>query len=204
MRRTFLSMAAVCGVLLFSTGADAQTRGGQFQGFGGLTFGTTATATTFGGAVAVTLGDHVQVVGEFGRMDDLTSPLLGTVLDLTPADVRLSAWYGEGGIRFTGSRHSAIRPYVEATAGAARLTPALHGVGDWGPLANTALLFLATSTEPMVGAGAGVMLQSGPLVVDAGYRYKRVLSTNGLASAFTLGSDAIEVNQFRVGIGIGF
>jgi hypothetical protein len=196
-------MAAVCGVLLFSTSADAQTRGGQFQGFGGLTFGTTASATTFGGGVALPLGDHVQVVGEFGRIDDLKSPLLDTVLDLTPADIRLSAWYGEGGIRFTGSRHSAIRPYVEATAGAARLTPALH-VADWGPLANTALVFLAARTEPMVGAGAGVMLQSGPLVVDAGYRYKRVLSTNGLTSAFTLGNDAIEVNQFRVGVGIGF
>jgi opacity protein-like surface antigen len=56
----------------------------------------------------------------------------------------------------------------------------------------------------MVGAGAGVMLQSGPLVVDAGYRYKSVLSTNGLTSAFTLGNEAIEVNQFRVGVGIGF
>jgi opacity protein-like surface antigen len=203
MRRTFLWTAAVCGMLLFSTRADAQTRGGQFQGFGGLTFGTTATATTFGGGIAVPLGDHVQIVGEFGRMDDLKSTLLDTFLDLTPADVRLSAWYGEGGIRFAGSRHSAIRPYVEATVGAARLTPALHDVGDWGPLANTALVFLASRTEPMVGGGAGVMLQSGPLVVDAGYRYKRVLSTNGLASAFTLGN-GVDVNQFRVGVGIAF
>lgn len=201
MRRTLLPAAAVC-VLLFSVTADAQTRGGQFQGFGGLTFGTTTTASTFGGGIALPLGDHVQIVGEFGRMDDLKSPLLDGVLDLTPADVRLTAWYGEGGIRFTGSRHAAIRPYVEATAGAARLTPALHDVGGWTPLANTALVFLSR-TEPMVGAGAGVMLQGGPLVVDVGYRYKRVLSGNALTTALTLGR-GVEVNQFRVGLGVRF
>jgi opacity protein-like surface antigen len=203
MRRTLLCAAAVCGPLLFSTRADAQAHGGQFQGFGGLTFGTTTSASTFGGGVAVPLGDHIQVIGEFGRIDDLKSPLLDGLLDLTPADVRLSAWYGEGGIRFTGSRHSAIRPYVEATAGAARITPSLHDVGGFGPLANAALVFLSR-TEPMVGAGAGVMLQGGPIVVDAGYRYKRVLSDNAVTTALTLGGGAIEVNQFRVGLGIRF
>lgn len=203
MRRTAVCAAAVCGVLLFSARADAEVRGGQFQGFGGLTFGTTTSATTFGGGVAVPLGDHMQIVGEAGRIDDVKSSLLDGVLDLTPADIRLSAWYGEGGIRFTGSRHSAIRPYVEATAGVARVTPAIDAGGRYGALTNAALVFLSR-TDPMVGAGAGVMLQGGPLVVDAGYRYKRVLSGNAITTAFTLGKDAIEVNQFRVGVGIRF
>jgi opacity protein-like surface antigen len=56
----------------------------------------------------------------------------------------------------------------------------------------------------MVGAGAGVMLQGGPIVIDAGYRYKRVLSDNAVTTALTLGRGAIEVNQFRVGLGIRF
>jgi opacity protein-like surface antigen len=204
MRRISLFAAAASLVLLFSAQAGAQTRGNQIEGFGGMTFGTTtSSAPTAGGSVAVPIGEHLQIIGEAGRLADVKSSLLDSVLDFTPVDVRLSAWYGEGGLRFIASPRSAVRPYAEATAGVARLTTGVRGGGELGAIANTALGFLG-STEPILGAGAGVILQGGPLFVDLGYRYKRIAAGNSLASALTLGGNAIEVNQLRVGFGVRF
>jgi opacity protein-like surface antigen len=204
MRRALLYAAAACGVLLLSTDAGAQTRRSQIEGFGGLTFGSNATsAPTFGGSIAFPLTDNIQIIGEAGRLTDVKSSLLDLVTGFTPGDIRLSAWYGEGGVRFIASPHSAVRPYAEATAGYARLTAGVNGGGTFGGIANTALAFLG-STEPLLGVGAGVMLQGGPLLVDAGYRYKKIAAGNSIASALTLSGDAIDVNQFRVGVGIRF
>jgi hypothetical protein len=201
--RTTVVTAAVCAVLSCAGTASAQSLGGSFTGFGGTTFGSTATSPTFGAGVAIPAGDHVQVIGEAGRLTDIKAPILDELIDLTPVDVGMSAWYAEGGLRFTGSRHSAVRPYVEATAGVARLKPGV-GVDGWlGALTNTGLSFLG-STEPLVGAGGGVLLQAGPVAVDLGYRYKRILADGAVASAFSLGNGGFDVNQVRVGIGVRF
>jgi hypothetical protein len=201
--RTAVATAAVCTALSLAASASAQTHGGSFQGFGGTTFGSSATAPTFGVGVALPIGDHAQIVGEAGRLTDIKAPLLDDLIDLTPVDVNMSAWYAEGGLRFTGSRHAAVRPYVEATAGVARLNPGVGADGWVGALTNTGLSFLG-STEPMVGAGAGVMFQAGPIALDLGYRYKRILADGAIASAFSLGNDGFDVNQVRVGIGVRF
>ena len=197
-----LTAAAACGVLLLAGHAQAQTRGGQIQGFGGTTFGTTATAPTFGAAVALPVGDHMQLVGEAGRLSDITASLLDNALDLTPFDIGLSAWYAEGGLRVIGSRHSTVRPYVEATAGVARLNPTV-GLDGWlGALTNSGLAFLSR-TEPIVGGGGGVLVQGGPVALDVGYRYKKIFAGSGIASAFALGQD-FDVHQARIGIGVRF
>jgi Outer membrane protein beta-barrel domain len=201
--RTAVATAAVCAALSVAGTASAQSRGGSFQGFGGTTFGSTATAPTFGAGVAVPVGDYLQVIGEAGRLTDLKAPILDDLIDLTPIDVGLSAWYAEGGLRFTGSRHSAVRPYVEATAGVARLKPGVGADGLLGAVTNTGLSFLG-STEPLVGAGAGVIVQAGPLALDLGYRYKRILADGAVASAFALGNDGFDINQVRVGVGFRF
>ena len=194
---------AVATVLFLASSAAAQTRGGHIEGFGGTTFGTSASAPTFGASVAVPLGDNVQILGEAGRLTDIKASLLDTALDFTDLDLGMSAWYAEGGLRFIGSRHSTIRPYVQATAGVARLKPSV-GVDGWlGAVTNTGLSFLG-ETEPLVGAGGGVIVQGGPLVVDLGYRYKKILAGGGLSSAFSLGDDGFDVNQVRVGVGVRF
>jgi hypothetical protein len=200
--RISLVTTVLCGVL-WASGASAQTLGGSVQGFGGTTFGTTATSPTFGVNVAVPLGDHIQLIGEGGRLTDIKASLLDQALDFTPADIGMSAWYAEGGLRFIASRRSAVRPYVEATGGVARLKPSV-GIDGWlGAVTNTGLTFLG-STEPMVGAGAGVLLQGGPLSVDVGYRYKRILASGPIASAFSLGNDGYDVNLVRLGVGFRF
>jgi opacity protein-like surface antigen len=202
MQKITLAAVAV-SALLGSTTAQAQTLGGHIEGFGGTTFGTSATAPTFGGSIAVPLGGNLQLLGEGGRLTDIKASLLDTALDFTPLDVGMTAWYAEGGIRVIGSRHSTIRPYVEGTAGVARLKPSV-GLDGWaGAITNTGLAFLS-QTEPLVGAGGGVIVQSGPLLVDLGYRYKKILAEDGLASAFSLGGDGYDINQVRIGVGIRF
>ena len=202
MRIKVISTIAALALSL-PVAAAAQSSGGTVQGFGGATFGTTTNAATFGGTVAIPLTDHLQVIGEAGRLTDLKADLLDDVLDLTPVDVGLSAWYAEGGVRFTASALRAARPYVEATAGVARLRPSV-GLDGWlGGLTNTGLAYLGT-TDPVAGIGGGVILQSGPLAVDLGYRYKRIFASDALSSVFALGDDGLNVNQVRVGVGFRF
>jgi opacity protein-like surface antigen len=56
----------------------------------------------------------------------------------------------------------------------------------------------------MIGAGGGVLLQAGPLAVDLGYRYKRILTDGGFSSAFSLDRGGFDINQVRIGIGVRF
>jgi hypothetical protein len=201
--RTSVVTAAICAALSVCGTANAQTGGGNFEGFGGTTFGTTTMAPTFGASVAVPLGDYVQILGEAGRLSDIKAELLDDLLYLAPVDMTMSAWYAEGGVRFLGPRHAVVRPYVEGTAGVARLRPGVGVEGLLGALTNTGLSFL-DSTEPIVGVGTGVLLRAGPVDFDLGYRYKRILANGGLSSAFSLGGDGFDVNQVRVGVGVRF
>jgi len=57
-------------------------------------------------------------------------------------------------------------------------------------------------TEPLLGVGGGVVLQGGPLAVDIGYRYKKIMAS-GVASALNARND-YQVNQVRIGLGIRF
>jgi hypothetical protein len=205
MRRMILTLAlAVCAL---PATARAQSANTSVQGFGGFTFGTSSVlgspsmSPTFGGAVTADLTPHIQIVGEAGRMSDIKAPLLD-LLDFTPLDLRVSAWYGEGGVRFIAAPHSVVRPYVEATAGFARLSTGLSGFGGrTDAIIDTGLAFL-NRTEPLLGAGGGVVLQGGPLALDFGYRYKKILAT-GVASAVNAGN-AYQVNEVRIGLGVRF
>ena len=193
-------------LLVWPAAAQAQSGNNDVQGFGGLTVGTStfgsAASPTFGGRVGVGLTDHIQLVGEAGRLADISSPLFD-LLDFTNVGVRVSAFYGEGGVRFIASPHSAVRPYAEATAGFARLNAGISGIGGTtGAVVNTALNAL-NRTQPMLGVGGGVVLQGGPVSVDFGYRYKQISSGDMLTSALNAGNP-YKVNQVRVGVGFRF
>ena len=207
MHRLFVA-ATVLAVCSAATTARAQTTNRAIQGFGGITFGTsstdfvggTTTASTFGGTVVAGLLPNLQVVGEFGRMSDIKPPLFD-LLDFTPVGLRVSAWYGEGGVRWIASPHSSIRPYGEATAGWAHLSTDVTGIGGTTYAAIEEALGFLNRTDPLLGAGGGVIFQSGPLAIDVGYRYKKILAS-GLAGALNGGD--YHVNDVRVGVGISF
>jgi opacity protein-like surface antigen len=204
MRRVMILLALL---VCLPAVAGAQSANTSVLGFGGLTFSTssalegTSTAPTLGGLVSAGLTPNVQVIGEIGRMSDIR-PALYDLLDLTPVDLRISAWYGEGGVRFITSPRSAVRPYAQATAGFARLSPGFSGLGgNPDALIGTGLAFLRR-TEPLLGVGAGVLLEHGPLSVDAGYRFTKITAT-GVASVINAGN-AYQVNEARIGLGVRF
>jgi hypothetical protein len=203
MIRKFMLAAAVFA--LPPSVAIAQGRS-DVQGFGGLTVGTSAfgsaVSPTFGGRVNVGLTPNIQVIGEAGRLADIKSPLLD-LIDFTGVGVRVSALYGEAGVRFIASPRSAVRPYGEATAGFARLNASVSGLsGRTDAIVDTAL-GLINSTRPMLGVGTGVLLQAGPMSVDLGYRYKKISPGNTVAALLNAGKD-YQVNQVRIGVGFRF
>jgi hypothetical protein len=180
--------------------ATASAQGGQIQGFGGMTLRGITPSTTFGGSVAVPLTDNVQIVVEGGRLTDLTAAPLATLIEFAPVDLRVSAYYGQAGVRLIGSSHRVVRPYAEAMAGMARLHTRVGGFTG-SPFVEAALNLLDT-TEPIVGVGSGVVVQAGPFVVDLGYRYHR-LATGGIVQTALAGGQ-LDSQQLRLGIGVRF
>jgi opacity protein-like surface antigen len=187
--------------------AQAQTFRSSVQGFGGMTFGTSSIlgtasgAPALGGVFTTALSPNVHVVGEVGRLSDI-QPSLYDLVELTPAEFDLSAWYWEGGVRFVASPNHAVRPYAEATAGFAKMKASLTGFGDRvDPFVNASLQFL-NRNEPLLGVGTGILIEHGPLSVDLGYRYKKI-TAGGLASYINEG-DAYQINEMRFGIGVRF
>lgn len=200
MRRMFRATTMAIAVLAVPGLAIAQNL--QVQGFGGMTVRGLSSAHTFGGNIAVPLGSHVQVIAEGGRMDDIMSPTLATLLDFAPVDLRLRAYYGEAGVRILGPSDRAVRPYAEATAGLARLRTGFSGAGSRpDAIINAGLQFLDT-TRPMLGVGTGLMIEGGPVVVDLGYRFNKISAGNAIQSALTGGD--FGVHQFRFGLGFRF
>ena len=127
--------------------------------------------------------------------------LVGTIVNFTPFDLHVSAWYGEGGVRFIGSSRHAIRPYAEATAGFARLRTGYTGFGPADDIVDTALTALET-TKPLLGVGSGVIVQGGPMFFDVGYRYNKIFAGDSL-QGLLVGGD-VGVNQVRIGAGFRF
>jgi opacity protein-like surface antigen len=205
--RQLLILSATLVVCAMPVAARAQGANTSVQGFGGFTFGTSSVvggnsiASTFGGSVTAGLTPNIQIVAEVGRLSDIKPPLLD-LLDFTPVDLRVAAWYGEAGVRFIASPHSAVRPYAEATAGMARLSTTLSGFGGRTDAVLDAGLAFLNRTEPLLGVGGGVVLQGGPLALDVGYRYKKIMAT-GVASALNA-RNAYQVNEVRIGLGVRF
>jgi len=208
MHRHIFAAALLAGALALPAVAVAQEpgqqheRNAQIQGFGGFTVKGFSAAPAFGGSVAVPLTRNIQVVGGAGSLNNLMSPTLSTLLDFTPFDARLSAFYGEAGVRFIASPSSHVRPYAEATAGFARLKTHFAGASEeTDEYVNVALQFL-DRTDPLLGLGTGVVLQTGPVFVDIGYRFNKILSNNVVQSALAGGD--LGAHQFRLGLGVTF
>jgi len=55
----------------------------------------------------------------------------------------------------------------------------------------------------MLGVGGGVLLQGGPVHVDLGYRYKRILTGSVMSSILSAGQE-LQTHQVRFGVGVRF
>ena len=203
-RLTALSiLLAVC---LAPSSALAQDRTASAVGFGGASlnpFSTSPSKIDFGVTVGKELTPNIQVIGEFGRIGDMLPTLTAAALELTPYDVQVAALYGEGGVRLLAAPGSGVNPYVEATAGIARLTPHVTGFGlVTDAIASTGLNFLR-STDPILGVGGGLLLRGGPVVADVGYRYKQIVGGDSFATVLSTGQ-TMRAHQVRFGIGVRF
>ena len=129
--------------------------------------------------------------------------LLETGLAFTRLDLTASAFYGEGGVRLLAAPRSAVSPYVEGTAGVAHLRLGARGLGSTTDAIIRAALNLVDTRDPLFGAGGGVLMRAGPLHVDLGYRFKRIVANSTLSSMLSVGQD-LQSHQVRFGVGVRF
>lgn len=196
---------AVSLITLGPPSALAQV-GGSVGGFGAISvseLSSSPSSGSFGGTLAINLVPGVQAIGEFGRIGNVLPTVTQSLLSLTPLDVRVSALYGEGGVRLSPAPRSVISPYVEATAGVARLDVRVLGLGSTGTILARAALGFIPRTETVAGVGGGVRVQGGPLALDLGYRYKQILGNSVLTTVLGAGQD-LHSHQVRVGVGVRF
>jgi opacity protein-like surface antigen len=117
--------------------------------------------------------------------------------------VRASAIYAEGGVRAFAAPRSSVSPYVEATTGFAHLNVAVGGINaTTSDLLNLGLGFV-NRTSPVAGVGGGVMFRTGPMSFDVGYRYKKILSKDLVASLLGAGQN-LQSQQIAFGVGVRF
>ena len=206
MRVMFSAALAVAVLVMMPSRTSAQT---SLDGFGAIpidnlsSLGDSGFPVDFGGRVSFDVVPAVQVFGEFGRVGNVLPTLLETGLAFTRLDVTASAFYGEGGVRVLAAPHSAVSPYVEGTAGIAHLSLGANGLGSTADAIVRAALNLVDTRDPMFGAGGGILLQGGPLRIDLGYRYKRIVSNSALSSVLGVGQ-GLQSHQVRFGLGVRF
>jgi hypothetical protein len=204
MRFAFAIALAVVFALPHSS--EAQT---SLDGFGALSMnqltslGESGIPVDFGGRVSFDLTPGVQLVGEFGRLGNVLPEIVSLPLSFAPFGLNVSAFYGEGGVRLLAAPRSAVSPYVEGTAGVAHLRFGVNGFGSTADAIARAALNFVDTRDPMLGGGGGVLLQGGPVHVDIGYRYKRILANNAITSLLSLGQE-MQTHQVRFGVGVRF
>ncbi len=205
MRFAFAAAAAALS-LVIPVRATAQT---SIDGFGALpmnqlsALGDTGVPFDFGGRVGFEVVPGVQIMGEFGRLGNVLPEFIDAGLAFTPIDLRVSAFYGEGGVRLLAAPRSAVSPYVEGSAGVAHLRLGINGLGSTTDAIVRAALNFVDTRDPIVGVGGGVLMHGGPLQFDLGYRYKRILTDSTLGTFISAGQQ-LDAHQVRVGVGVRF
>jgi hypothetical protein len=205
MRFAIATALAVLSVLIAPARTSAQT---SLDAFGALPIDHIASLGSgmpvdFGGRVSFDALPALQLFGEFGRLGNVMPPLLDIGLAFTRLDLTASAFYGEGGVRLLAAPHSAATPYVEGTAGVAHLSFGASGFGSMTDAIARAALNLVDTRDPLFGVGGGLLIQSGPLRFDVGYRYKRIVANSALSAVIGAGQQ-LQSHQIRFGAGVRF
>jgi hypothetical protein len=199
------SLAVVGAVICGPSIASAQERA-SLEGFGGLALNTVTAESmrpSVGGTLTLTVAPAVQVIGEAGRIDNVLPSLSTAAFDAADLGLRVSALYGEGGLRLLMAPGSPVTPYVEGTAGVARLGVSTDRFGTIGDAVGTIALQFVDRTTPTLGAGGGLLLRGGPVVFDVGYRYKQLFANDILRIGVGFGQQ-LHTHQARIGFGVRF
>lgn len=155
------------------------------------------------GGIAIPLTDSIEIVAEGGRLSNLNPELLDTFLAFSPLDFRLSAWYGETGVpvpRAVALRGHAVR------GGDRRLrTSQAWSRRDWRDHRRSHRRRVRVSRPHGADARRGRRCDraGGPIVLDLGYRYKKIM-VDGTVQSFLGGGEALDVSQARIGVGVRF
>lgn len=201
MKRAFPS--ALLFVFCLAPAAAFAQGNSAIEGFGGLSLsGFQSQSPSLGGTLTFTVVPGVQFVGEAGRLGNVLPTIADTIFSVARTGLRASAWLGEGGVRFTAPTGN-VAPYGEATAGIARLDVHSDLFGPIGNAATDLALGFVGRTTPIAGVGGGVVIHSGPIVFDVGYRYKQLFPNDVLQAALALGQP-LRSHQVRAGIGVRF
>src|SRR5712692_9730019 len=180
MRYLYTAVVLFALTLLTPRVSVAQNRGSvDFVSGFSLNQGTSLTSTcsfssvmNFAGRVAFNVLPGFQAVGEVGRIGNVLPPLTSALLRFSPYEIRASALYGEGGVRVLATPRSAVSPYIESTLGVAHLNLRVGGLSATDTDLLNLGLGLVSRTSPLASIGGGVMLHSGRMTFDVGYRYK--------------------------------
>jgi hypothetical protein len=205
IRLSGLFLIGLVFVSVTSAAAAAAADGRSFvQGFGGIRVENESTTDSVaGGVIGGSLTSTVQVVGEAGRVSNIIPSTVDNFIGLSPIGFGVSAWYGAAGVRFTSPQSIGVRPYVETSAGMARLHGRLTGLGSGaGPLIGSAALGFLDRTDPIASVGGGLTFERAAYLIDVGYRYRRIFS-NDWIDALALGG-TLHTSEARVGIGMKF
>jgi hypothetical protein len=196
--------ALVLSVMTFAP-RDAAAQIGSIDGFGSLRVAELSSSPdSYGAKLALKVFPGFEVIGEAGRISNVLPDVTTALIDLVPVGgVRVGAFYGEGGIRLSPAPRAPVHPYLEASAGVARLDVRVAGLGPTADALTRAALGFLARTEPIAGVGGGVIIQGGPLLVDLGYRYKQILADNVFSNVLGAG-DSLHAHQVRVGVGVRF
>ena len=200
------AVAVVVSVVIAPSPASAQT---SLDAFGAVrmdhlaSLGDSEFPVDFGGRVSFDVVPAIQVFGEFGRLASVMPPLVETGLAFTRMDLTASAFYGEGGVRLLAAPRSAVSPYVEGTAGVAHMRFGASGLGSTTDALIRAALNLVDTRDPLYGVGGGLLVRGGPLHMDFGYRYKRIMANSALTDLIGVGQE-LQSHQVRFGAGVRF
>jgi opacity protein-like surface antigen len=183
-------------LVLWASSAWAQGSG-FVRGLGGITFGT-ETSSIIGGEAGFNIGSRLQLVVDVGRMQNVMPKEIKDQLDdftrlfniefgvPLEVDVKIPAFYGSGGLRYTVPRSGAVSPFVEVSAGVARISADVHaelfGVDISRDVEDEA--GLEPDNNFLFGLGGGIAVDMTESVgLDLGYRYHRIATDDPVVNA---------------------
>jgi len=158
---------------------------------------------SLGGTVTFSIIPGIDIVGEAGRLGNVLPTMSSVAFSAAQTGLRASALYGEAGARFVMAPASVVTPYAEATAGVARLQLRSDQLGSMTNAAVSLAVNLVEGATPTLGAGGGILLRSGPMIFDIGYRYKQLFASDLTQLALGFGQP-LHTHEARFGIGVRF